>query len=72
MQWHNIWTPVTLDDDLVLGHIIIMLLADALIYLLITLYIEAVFPGEYGVPKPWYFPFQVCIKMFILKLKLIE
>ncbi|GFG32765.1 hypothetical protein Cfor_06296 [Coptotermes formosanus] len=58
MQWHNIWTPVTLDDDLVLGHIIIMLLADALIYLLITLYIEAVFPGEYGVPKPWYFPFQ--------------
>ncbi|XP_023714575.1 ATP-binding cassette sub-family A member 3 isoform X4 [Cryptotermes secundus] len=59
MQWHNIWTPVTADDDLVLGHVMIMLLVDALIYLLLTLYIEAVAPGEYGVPKPWYFPVQL-------------
>lgn len=58
MQWHNFWTSVTPDDELVLGHIFIMLLVDALIYLLLALYIEAVFPGEYGVPKPWYFPFQ--------------
>jgi ATP-binding cassette subfamily A (ABC1) protein 3 len=68
MQWHNVWTPVTPDDDLVLGHIIVMLLVDALIYLLLTLYIEAVAPGEYGVPKPWYFPFQVCMNNFILIL----
>jgi len=30
-----------------------MLLLDAVIYGLFTWYIEAVFPGEYGVPKPW-------------------
>lgn len=35
----------------------IMLIVDAIIYLLVTLYVEAVFPGEYGVPMPWYFPF---------------
>jgi ATP-binding cassette subfamily A (ABC1) protein 3 len=71
MQWHNIWTPVTADDDLVLGHVMIMLLVDALIYLLLTVYIEAVAPGEYGVPKPWYFPIQVCTTICISKLKLI-
>jgi ATP-binding cassette subfamily A (ABC1) protein 3 len=71
MQWHNIWTPVTADDDLVLGHVMIMLLVDSLIYILLTLYIEAVAPGEYGVPKHWYFPFQVCMTICISKLKLI-
>jgi ATP-binding cassette subfamily A (ABC1) protein 3 len=72
MQWCNFWNPVTQDDDLVLGHIFIMFLVDALIFLLLSLYIEAVFPGEYGVPKPWYFPFQVWINVFICNLKLIQ
>jgi len=66
MQWRNFWNPVTPDDDLVLGHIFIMLLVDALIYLLLCLYIETVFPGEFGVPKPWYFPFQVWINILFL------
>jgi hypothetical protein len=58
MQWKNLWKPVTKDDEFMLGHVLIILLGDALIYLLITLYVEAVFPGEYGVPEKWYFPFQ--------------
>lgn len=33
-----------------------MLIIDSVVYLLIALYVEAVFPGEYGVPHPWYFP----------------
>jgi hypothetical protein len=72
MQWRNIWTPVTADDDLVLGHAMIMLLVDALIYLLLTLYIEAVAPGEYGVPKPWYFPIQVRMNLCTSELELIH
>ncbi|KAB1263387.1 ATP-binding cassette sub-family A member 3 [Camelus dromedarius] len=32
-----------------------MLLLDAFLYGLATWYIENVFPGKYGVPKPWYF-----------------
>ena len=26
-------------------------------FLCFTRYIETAFPGKYGVPKPWYFPF---------------
>lgn len=57
IQWSNIWAPVTPDDDLYMGHIMLMLVLDGVIYFLITLYVEAVFPGQYGVPQPWYFPF---------------
>ncbi|VEN45881.1 unnamed protein product [Callosobruchus maculatus] len=35
---------------------IIMLVLDTFIYLIVAVYIEAVFPGIYGVPLPWYFP----------------
>lgn len=51
------FNPVTPDDTFTLGHVIIMLLLDAIIYLLIALYVEAVFPGDYGVPLVWYYPF---------------
>lgn len=30
---------------------------DAFLYGIMTWYIEAVFPGQYGIPRPWYFPF---------------
>ena len=43
--------------DFSMGGAVIMLLADAVIYLLITWYVEAVFPGQYGIPRPWYFCF---------------
>ena len=33
-----------------------MLLIDIVVYALLTWYIEAVFPGQYGLPRPWYFP----------------
>lgn len=55
MKWSNMWEPITVDDNLNLGQIIIMLLVDSVLYLVIALYVEAVFPGDYGVPKPWYF-----------------
>merc|ERR550532_3452712 len=34
-----------------------MMLVDALIHWVIAWYVEAVFPGQYGVPRPWYFCF---------------
>nr|XP_045377106.1 phospholipid-transporting ATPase ABCA3-like isoform X1 [Camelus bactrianus]XP_045377107.1 phospholipid-transporting ATPase ABCA3-like isoform X1 [Camelus bactrianus] len=55
VKWNNLWTPASLDDNLVLGHMSGMLLLDAFLYGLATWYIENVFPGKYGVPKPWYF-----------------
>uniref|UniRef100_V5I8B4 ATP-binding cassette sub-family A member 3 n=1 Tax=Anoplophora glabripennis TaxID=217634 RepID=V5I8B4_ANOGL len=56
-QWSNLFTPNNPDDGLSLGLIIIMLTVDTFLYLFIALYVEAVFPGEYGVPQPWYFMF---------------
>lgn len=32
-----------------------MLLLDSVLYGLVTWYVEAVFPGQFGVPQPWYF-----------------
>lgn len=55
-QWSNLSKAVTIDDTFTLAHVMRMLVADAVIYMLLALYIEAVFPGEYGVPLPWYFP----------------
>ncbi|PVD25013.1 hypothetical protein C0Q70_15510 [Pomacea canaliculata] len=56
-QWSNFHQPATVDDNFALLHAMIMLLVDAVIYLLITWYIDNVHPGEFGVPKPVYFCF---------------
>ncbi|KAJ8951645.1 hypothetical protein NQ318_012316 [Aromia moschata] len=57
IQWDNVLKPNTPDDSLTLGLVWLMLAVDSIIYLLIALYFEAIFPGVYGVAKPWYFPF---------------
>lgn len=57
LQWDNIWSPVTPDDNLSVGLIIIMLLVDAIIYFTLALYVEKIKPGDFGVAEKWYFPF---------------
>ena len=59
MLWSNINQGVSVDDDFALLHVILMLLLDSLIYAGIAWYIEAVYPGEYGIPRPLYFPLLV-------------
>uniref|UniRef100_E9PWH4 ATP-binding cassette, sub-family A member 15 n=1 Tax=Mus musculus TaxID=10090 RepID=E9PWH4_MOUSE len=54
MKWSNIFLS-TDSDSFLFAYVLGMLLADAFIYGLVAWYIEAVFPGEYGVPKPWNF-----------------
>ncbi|XP_022253456.1 ATP-binding cassette sub-family A member 3-like [Limulus polyphemus] len=55
-QWNNISSSSSPDDKLSLQLIFLMLVFDGILYLVLTLYIETAFPGEYGVPQPWYFP----------------
>ena len=55
-RWSNLNQGPSIDDDLTLGLVMVMLAVDSLIYGLIAWYVEAVFPGDYGVPQPWYFP----------------
>ncbi|XP_072517055.1 phospholipid-transporting ATPase ABCA1 isoform X1 [Salminus brasiliensis] len=59
IQWSNMWSSPTEGDKYSLSTSIIMLYVDAFIYGVATWYIEAVFPGQYGIPRPWYFVFQL-------------
>uniref|UniRef100_A0A8C1MGE1 ATP binding cassette subfamily A member 3 n=1 Tax=Cyprinus carpio TaxID=7962 RepID=A0A8C1MGE1_CYPCA len=61
IQWHNLFEPVTVDDDFSLAQVLGLLLLDSALYALVAWYMEAVFPGEYGVPRPWYFFILVSI-----------
>lgn len=57
LQWDNMFKPVTVDDSFHVGLVIVMLIFDAILYLMIALYVEKIFPGDYGVAERWNFPF---------------
>ncbi|XP_059176012.1 phospholipid-transporting ATPase ABCA3-like [Physella acuta] len=56
IQLSTLNSGVSVDDDFSMMFVLIMLIVDSVIHCLIAWYIEAVFPGDYGVPQPWYFP----------------
>lgn len=60
-HWYNICEPLSSVDPLTLGHVILMFLINTTMYMFLTVYIENVFPSEYGVRKPWYYIFQVSL-----------
>ncbi|XP_048101265.1 phospholipid-transporting ATPase ABCA3 [Alosa alosa] len=55
VQWSNLFQPVSVDDDFSLAQVMGLLLLDAVLYGMLACYMETVFPGEYGVPRPWYY-----------------
>ncbi|XP_067379656.1 phospholipid-transporting ATPase ABCA1-like isoform X3 [Channa argus] len=57
IQWSNIGKSPEEGERYTFIVSIIMMLLDAVLYWILTWYIENVFPGQYGIPKPWYFPF---------------
>ncbi|CAF0820413.1 unnamed protein product, partial [Didymodactylos carnosus] len=59
LQWSMINERFSVDDNFTMLDVIIMLYVDALIYLILALYIEKIWPGQYGIPKKWYFPFTL-------------
>uniref|UniRef100_A0A8C3VW42 ABC-2 type transporter transmembrane domain-containing protein n=1 Tax=Catagonus wagneri TaxID=51154 RepID=A0A8C3VW42_9CETA len=72
MKWNNLLSPVNPDDSFIFAHIMGMLLFDAFLYGLLAWYIDAVFPGKYGVPKPWYFFLQVSSNVSVIEKKNLE
>ena len=65
VQWSNINEGISVDDDFTMLHVILMLLLDSVLYAFIAWYVEAVWPGEYGIPRPWYFPCMVSKACFL-------
>ncbi|KAI8512473.1 ATP-binding cassette sub- A member 2 [Branchiostoma belcheri] len=58
IQWDNFLQSPVEGDAFNLCRVMVMLVVDSIVYCLLTWYIEAVHPGSYGLPRPWYFPFQ--------------
>ena len=50
------------NDGLNVGAVLTCMIFWSFIYLPIAWYIERIFPGEYGAPLPFYFPFMVSYK----------
>uniref|UniRef100_A0A8C7H2D2 P-type phospholipid transporter n=1 Tax=Oncorhynchus kisutch TaxID=8019 RepID=A0A8C7H2D2_ONCKI len=57
IQWNNLFNSPMEEDDFSLTTAIIMMYFDSFLYMVMTWYIESVFPGQYGIPRPWYFLF---------------
>nr|QUF59424.1 ATP-binding cassette transporter Abca1-like2 [Brachionus angularis] len=58
IKWSNIHSSPFPNSKFTMFTMCCILLFDAFLYMVLAWYIEAVFPGEYGIPKKWYFPFQ--------------
>ena len=56
IQWSNLALTASPDDTLTIRTVFVMLFVDTILYIGLTLYIESVFPGEYGIPQKWYYP----------------
>ncbi|KAM5131749.1 LOW QUALITY PROTEIN: ATP-binding cassette sub-family A member 17-like [Callospermophilus lateralis] len=52
IQWKNMGS---IRGEFSFIQVMLMLLLDSLLYCVITWYVESVFPGKFGIPKPWYF-----------------
>ncbi|XP_050394470.1 ATP-binding cassette sub-family A member 2 [Patella vulgata] len=57
VQWDNFYISPVEDDEFNLFIVMLMMILDCFIYFFLVWYIEHVYPGSYGLPKPWYFPF---------------
>ena len=51
------------NDPLVLGGVLAAQIFRTLLYFPHIWYIERIFPGEYGAPLPFYFPFMVILAL---------
>jgi hypothetical protein len=59
LRWDNFYQPVNAEDGFTMAHVFLMLVIDCIVYAMITWYVDAVYPGDFGIPKPLCFPFMV-------------
>lgn len=58
VTWGTVGAPLSVDDDFTFANVLWMFLFDTIFYFAIAWYLEGIWPGEFGVPQPWYFPFS--------------
>ena len=59
LQWDNVTQDVYETAELSMMDIFGMFMINILMYLVIMWYLEGIMPGKFGVPRKYYFPFQV-------------
>ncbi|OXA58526.1 ATP-binding cassette sub-family A member 3 [Folsomia candida] len=57
VHWNTIFEGATPDDPFCVFDCMMIMVVNGFFYFGLTIYVEAVFPGEYGIALPWYFPF---------------
>uniref|UniRef100_A0AAR2LXT6 P-type phospholipid transporter n=1 Tax=Pygocentrus nattereri TaxID=42514 RepID=A0AAR2LXT6_PYGNA len=58
LQWDNIGTSPLEGDGYSFLNSIRMMLFDSVLYAVLAWYLDNVFPGQYGIGRPFYFPLQ--------------
>uniref|UniRef100_A0A096MH45 P-type phospholipid transporter n=1 Tax=Poecilia formosa TaxID=48698 RepID=A0A096MH45_POEFO len=58
LQWNNIQTSPLEKDTYSFLTSILMMVFDAVLYGVLAWYLDNVFPGQYGIGRPFYFPLQ--------------
>ncbi|XP_048030796.1 retinal-specific phospholipid-transporting ATPase ABCA4a isoform X1 [Megalobrama amblycephala] len=58
LQWDNIQTSLLEGDEFSFHTSIIMMAVDTVLYAILAWYLDNVFPGQYGIGRPCYFPIQ--------------
>uniref|UniRef100_A0A3Q3W540 P-type phospholipid transporter n=1 Tax=Mola mola TaxID=94237 RepID=A0A3Q3W540_MOLML len=60
LQWDNIQTSPLEGDEFSFLTSICMMGLDTILYAVLAWYLDHVFPGQYGIGRPFYFPFLPC------------
>uniref|UniRef100_A0A3Q2Z6G7 P-type phospholipid transporter n=1 Tax=Hippocampus comes TaxID=109280 RepID=A0A3Q2Z6G7_HIPCM len=60
LQWDNIQTSPLEGDEFSFLTSICMMGLDTLLYAVLAWYLDNIFPGQYGIGRPFYFPFMPC------------
>ncbi|CAF0992599.1 unnamed protein product, partial [Didymodactylos carnosus] len=59
IQFNNIRLSPVEGDKFTCFETVMFMLLDTVIHLILMWYVENVYPGSYGIPKKWYFPFTL-------------
>lgn len=54
LTWSNVWH----ESEFTIGMKMVLMMFTSFMFLMVTLYVERVLPGTYGVSEPWYFLFS--------------
>ncbi|CAG2112272.1 unnamed protein product, partial [Medioppia subpectinata] len=57
LSWGNLWSDAPKYGDFTGGLVLLMQLVSVLFYVLLIWYVDNVWPWQFGIPKPVYYPF---------------